>query len=232
MDLGLLSAARLASLASGRGGVPATEEWPLVLALLALLAFLGTRLLIALGLTKVEALLVAALSPLLVLVDAPLGRLSTNVSLAANLAGCLIPSAVAIKILLERRIPVAEGVFLVGVGVVVSYFSSHVVPDRGVLLQYRIPALVVGFVAAALLYRETEKAGAAGFMAGSLGVVFGADVFRLSELTDGAGRVILGGAGLLDGILLVAVLAAAIGELIAMVLRTVVGTKAPSAPPV
>lgn len=232
MEVGLLSAARLASLASGRGGVPAAEEWPLVLGLLTVLAFLGTRLLLALGLTKVEAILIAALSPLLVLVDAPLGRLSTDVSLAANLAGCLIPSAVAVKILLERRIPFAEGFFLVGVGIVVSYFSSHVVPDRGVLLQYRIPALAVGVIAAGLLYRDVEKAGAAGFMAGSLGVVFGADVFRLPELSDGAGRVILGGAGLLDGILLVAVLGAAIGELLAMILRTVVRTKAPSAPPV
>lgn len=227
-----VSAARLASLASGRGGVPAAEEWPLVLALLAFLAFVGTRLLMALGLTRVEALLVAALSPLLVLVDAPLGRLSPTVSLAANLAGCLIPSAVALKVLLERRIPFAEGFFLVGVGIVVSYFSSHVVPDRGVLLQYRIPALVVGVLAAGLLYRHPERAGAAGFTAGALGVVFGADVLRLSELSGGAGRVILGGAGLLDGILLVAVLAAAIGELVAMVLRTVVGVRRPVAPPV
>lgn len=228
----LLSAARLASLASGRGGVPQGGEWPFVLALLALLAFVGTRLLMALGLTRVEALLVAALSPLLVLFDAPLGRLSPSVSLAANLAGCLIPSAVSVKVLLERRVPFAEAFFLVGVGVVVSYFSSHVVADRGVLLQYRIPAVVIGVLAAGLLYRTPENAGAAGFAAGALGVVFGADVLHLSELSAGAGRVILGGAGLLDGILLVAVLSAAIGELLAMVLRTVTRTRAPSAPPV
>lgn len=252
MVLELVPAARLASLASGRGGTPALEEWPFVLAVLALLAFVGTRVLVAIGLTKVEALLVAALSPLLVLVDAPLGRLSDTVSLAANLAGCLIPSAVALKVLLERRVPFAEGFFLVGVGIVVSYFSSHVVADRGVLLQYRIPALVVGVVAAALLYRQPERAGlpgpagpftaggptaagragAGGFAAGALGVVFGADVFRLGELAGGSGRVILGGAGLLDGIILVAVLAAAIAELTALVLRNVVVVKRPSEPTV
>lgn len=234
MALGLVSAARLASLATGRGGVPSAEEWPIVLGLLALLALVGTRVLIAVGLTKVEALLVSALAPLLVLVDAPLGRLSAGVSLAANLAGCLIPSAVALKVLLERRVPFAEGLFLVGLGVVVAYFSSHVVADRGVLLQYRVPALVVGVVAGGLLFQHPAKNGAAGagaFAAGALGVVIGADVLRLSELANGSGRVVLGGAGLLDGILLVAVLAATLGELVALCLRAAMrwrsGARAP-----
>lgn len=227
-----MSAARLASLASGRGGIPEPGEWPFVIALLLLVALVGTRLLMALGLTRVEALLVAALSPLLVLFDAPIGRLSPSVNLAANLAGCLIPSAVAVKVVLERRAPLAEAFFLIAVGVVVSYFSSHVVADRGVLLQYRIPAVVVGVLAAGLLYKEPERAGAAGFAAGALGVVIGADVLHLTELSAGAGRVILGGAGLLDGIILVAVLAAAVGELLAMVLRTITRSRAPTAPPV
>lgn len=239
LALGAVDAARLTSLATGRGGIPTTAEWPLVLLLLAALAFIGTRVLIAVGLTRVEALLVAALAPLLVLVDAPLGQLSANVSLAANLAGCLIPSAVAIKVILERRVPFAECFFLVGVAIVVSYFSSHVEPDRGVLLQYRVPSVVVGVLAAGLLYHagasgRTGVAGAAAFSAGALGVVIGADLMHLGELATGAGtgRVVLGGAGLLDGILLVAILSAAIGELTALVLRAALRVKAPSEPTV
>lgn len=226
LALGAVDAARLTSLATGRGGVPMPHEWPLIMGLLVLLAFVGTRVLIAVGLTRVEALLVAALSPLLVLFDAPLGRLSENVSLAANLAGCLIPSAVALKVILERRVPFAECFFLIGVGIVVSYFSSHVEPDRGVLLQYRVPSVVIGVLSAGLLYRAADHgrpgaAGAAAFTAGALGVVIGADVMHLGELASGAGaaRVVLGGAGLLDGILLVAILSAAIGELTALLLR-------------
>lgn len=228
----LLSAARLASLATGRGGVPSLEEWPFVLGLLLALAFLGTKVLMALGLTRVESLLLAALAPILVLIDAPIGRLSPTVSLAANLAGCLIPGAVAIKILLERRVPFAETLLLVGVGVVVSFLASHVEPDRGVLLQYRIPALCVGLLAAGLLYQTPARAGAAGFSAGALGVIIGADVLHLAELTDGTGRVILGGAGLLDGIVLVALLSGAIAELVAMLLRVAIKTRAPSRPAV
>lgn len=234
LSLGPVTGARLASLATGRGGIPTPEEWPIVLLLLAAVAFLGTRLLQAIGLTRLEAILVAALSPLLVLIDAPLGDLSPRVSLAANVAGCLIPAAIAVKVLVERRIPFAEGVVLVGVGIVVSYFSSTVVPDRGVLLQYRIPAVVVGMLAAGLLYARPERAGAGGFAAGALGVVFGADVMRLSDLAEGTGvgRVILGGAGLLDGIFLVAVLSAAIAECVAALLRSVLRLKTPSEPTV
>ncbi|HUR68816.1 MAG TPA: DUF1614 domain-containing protein [Candidatus Thermoplasmatota archaeon] len=234
LALGAVDAARLVSLATGRGGIPDGAEWPVVLVLLSLLAFVGTRILMAVGLTIVESLLVCALSPLLVLVDAPLGQLSSRMSLAANLAGCLIPAAVAVKVLLERRVPWAEGALLLGTGVIVAYFSSHVEPDRGVLLQYRVPAVVLGVLAAGLLYRTPDRSGAAAFMAGALGVVFGADVMHLSELASGAGhgRVVLGGAGLLDGILLVAILAAAIGELLALVLRALVKVRVPSEPTV
>lgn len=232
LDLGPLSAARLASLATGRGGMPSAGEWPLVLLLLAVVAFLGTRFLLVLGLTRLEAILVAALAPLLVLIDAPLGELSPRVSLAANVAGCVIPMAVALKVFWERRLPLAEGILLVCVGIIVSYFSSHVVPDRGVLLQYRVPAVVIGVLAAGLLYARPERAGAGGFAAGAMGVTIGADVMRLAELADGgiAGRVILGGAGLLDGILLVAVLSAAVGECTAVLLRSAVRLRTPSEP--
>lgn len=234
LALGMVDAARLASLATGRGGVPEATEWPIVLAVLAALAFLGTRVLIAIGLTRVEALLVAALSPLLVLIDAPLGTVSGGMSLAANLSGCLIPAAVSVKVLLERRVPLAEGAFLVGAGIVMAYFSSHVEPSRGVLLQFRIPSVLVGVLAAGLLYRDPERSGAAAFAAGALGVIFGADVMRLEELGlgTGSGRIVLGGAGLLDGILLVAILGAAIAELLAVLLRSMVRLRAPSRPTV
>lgn len=216
-----VSAARLASLATGRGGIPSAEEWPFVALFLVFVAVAGTRLLLSLGLTRAESVLVAGLSPVLVIVDAPLGSLSSRVSLAANMTGCLIPVAVGIKAFLERRVPYAEGLLLVAVSMLVSYLSSHVEPDRGVLLQYRIPATVVGILAAGFFYTRPERAGAAGFAAGGIGVLLGADVLNLRVLAEsgGAGRVILGGAGLLDGILLVALLAAAIAACTSALLR-------------
>lgn len=233
VTLGLVSAARLASLATGRGGLPTPAEWPFLVVLLALFAFLGTRALMAVGLTKVESICVAGLSPLLVLIDAPLGTIAPRVSLAANLAGCILPVSIALKTVVERRFPLVEGFLLIGIGIVVAFLSSHVVADRGVLLQYRVPALVVGVLSAGVLYRVPDRAGTAAFAAGAFGVVIGADLLRLGELAQGgAGRVILGGAGILDGIFLVSVLAAILGETIAAMLRALTRKTGASRPAV
>ncbi|GEM_PF-1938729 len=225
-------AARLATLATGHGGAPAPAEWPVVGVALVLLAVVGTWLLRTAGLSRLESVLVAALAPLLVFVDAPLGHVSAHVALAANLAGCVVPVAVGVKVLVDRRLPGAEAVVVVGIGVLVAFASSRVVPDRGILLQYRLPALVVGVVAAGLLHRRPEAAGAAAFAGGGVGVLLGADVMHLRALADagGAGRIILGGAGLLDGIYLVALLSALVAEAVAALLRAVVGVRSRSRP--
>lgn len=232
-DLGPLSAGRLATLATGRGSLPTVEEWPWLLLLLAAVAFLGTRLLMAFGLTRLESIAVAGLAPLLVFVDAPLGEVSPRVALAANAAGCVVPAAVGLKIFIERRVPLGEGLVLLSIGVAVAWASSRVVPDQGVLLQYRLPALAVGLAAAGLLYMRThQRAGAGGFAAGGLGVVIGADLMNLQALAEagGAGRIILGGAGLLDGIFLVSILSAGVAECTCVLLRSLVGIRAPSRP--
>lgn len=234
-DLGPLSAGRLATLATGRGSVPTPEEWPWLVLLLAAVAFLGTRLLMAFGLTRLEAIAVAGLAPLLVFIDAPLGEVNPRVALAANAAGCIVPAAVGLKIFLERRVPLGEGLVLLAVGVGMAWLSSRVVPDQGVLLQYRLPALAVGFAAAGLLFtRAQHRAGAGGFAAGGLGVVIGADLLNLQALAEagGAGRIILGGAGLLDGIFLVSILAAGVAECTCVLLRSIVGARTPSRPTV
>lgn len=226
-------ASRLAALATGHEGYPLPGEWPLVVAFVLVLAVAGTWLLRAAGLTRVEAFLVAGVAPLLVVVDAPIGQVSPAVALAANAAGCIVPIVVGIKLLVwGRRVPVAEGIVVVGLGILASYAASHVVADQGILLQFRLPALVVGVASAGLLHKRPWAAGAAAFAGGGLGVVLGADLLHLRALADagGAGRIILGGAGLLDGIYLVAILSALLAEGIAGVLRSMVSLKTPSRP--
>lgn len=217
----MLEVARVASLASGRGGLPSAAEWPWVLGLFALVAVFGYALLQAVGLTRVESATVAGAAPMLVLVDVPLGLVAPGMGLAANLAGCVLPIAVGVKVLLQRRIGVLESASLLAVGIGVAFLSSHVEPGRGILLQYRVPAVCVGIVAAALLHASPMKAGAAAFAAGGIGVLVGADAFRLHELVrEGAtGRIVLGGAGLLDGILLVALLASVVAAATSMAVR-------------
>lgn len=226
----LLDGDRLVSLATGRGGVPAAHEWPFVVAALALFAFVAGRLLVSFGLTRLEAGLAAGAAPLLVLVDVPLGEADAGVALAANVAGCLIPLIITIKILVERRAPAGALLGVMALSTLVSYASSEVVPSRGVLLHYRIPAFVVGIAAAALWHRHGLAAGAGGYAAGATGVILGADLVRLGELAGAgsASRIVIGGAGLLDGIYLVAFLSAGVAASTAVLVRWLVQLRAPA----
>lgn len=230
LGLTLVPASRVASLATGRGGLPSAQEWPFVALLLVAVAIAGTAFLASVGLTRLEAAVLSGAGPLLVLTDVTLTRFGPGVVLAANAAGCVLPIAVGAKILAQQRAPWLEAFIVVGVGIVVSYFASHVVPARGVLLQYRVPAFAVGLAAAALLHRKPEAAGALAFVGGGLGVLLGADMLHLRELASvsGAGRVILGGAGLLDGIFLVSVLGAGVAACTATAVRALVRVKRPT----
>lgn len=208
--LAALTAARAASLATGRGGAPTSEEWPWVAVFLLIFAVVGTLFLVTVGLTYVESALLAAAAPTLVLLDLPVGQIAPGLGLAVNTAGCIIPLVVTLKILTEQRVPWLQGLALVGLGIGAAYYTSHVVPDKGVLLHYRIPAAIIAVAGAALFHNRPALAGSAAFVAGTLGVIVGADLMHMPELAavGGEGRVILGGAGLLDGIFLVAVFAA------------------------
>lgn len=180
----------------------------MLLALLAL-GVVGTILLRVVGLSWIESIAVAILSPAVVLVDIPLGEGATGVRLFANLAGCVLPVAVALLVLGTRRLPWLTMVVLLAAAVALALVFSWVVPSRGVLLDYRACALGIGLVAAALSHASPRQAGAIGFAAAAIGTTIGADLLRLPDLMSlpRATAITLGGAGLLDGILLTSIVA-------------------------
>lgn len=205
----MLSPERWASLAAGRGGAPTVGELPLVvLALMAIAAFGGAAMR-AIGLSRVESLLFAAVGPLLVLVDVPFGSGGPGVRILANATGCLVPIAVALCIVATRRSGILPVAILVVVGIATTYFLSRVVPARGVLLNYQDSALIIGILGGVLFRTAPRAAGAWAFAAGAVGTLIGADLLHLSELLamKDAAAITLGGAGLLDGILLTAFVA-------------------------
>lgn len=228
----MVDAARLMSFAQGRGGVPSAQEWPFVILALALFALIVGRLLVTFGLTKLEAGIVAGVAPFTVLIDVPMGLMDGGVALAANVAGALIPFAICVKVLAERRVPAGALLLVMAVGTLAAYLSSEVVPSRGVLLHYRMPSIVVGVLAGVLWHRQGIAAGAGAYAAGAAGVILGADFVRLTELAaaGNAARIVVGGAGLFDGIYLVAFLAAGVGASTAVLLRWITGLTAPSRP--
>ncbi len=121
--------------------------------------------------------------------------------LAINLGGAIIPLALSLYLLTKVPIgPVAAATLLM---IVISKLLARVVPGRGIKIPVFVPPLfsalfafifVPGFVAPAA------------FIMGTLGVLIGADILNLKRVAELGGEIIvIGGAGVLDGIYLVGI---------------------------
>lgn len=168
------------------------------------------------GLTLFETALLGV-SPLLTTLDTDLFRLE-GALLAVNVAGFLVPFLISAKVVLEGRAPLVGTIVATGVVGAVAFVASYPVPGRGVLLHYQAPALAACAVALVVARSRFDQAGPVAFTSGAMGVILGADVLHLGALLDAGpvDRVVLGGAGVLDGIFLVALL----GTLLALIATT------------
>lgn len=221
MALGDLAFESLANPSAASG-----ETIPLLVLAGLLLALAFRRAFESVGMTFVDAGLLA-LAPLAAAWEHTVAGGASTV-IAVNAAGAIIPIAIATLFL--ARIawrggtpPVAR--FLVGVAIVTAaaYLTSRAIPSEGVLLYYRIPALVAVVVALAFSWGVWHETGLFAYAIGAVGVTLGADFFRLHELLvvdDAPHRIVIGGAGVLDGIFIVALLALSLAALAASLADT------------
>lgn len=189
-------------------GLPTSSPGAFALLVLvgAVVAFLVARGLQRVGFTLFETLLLAT-APFLATLDADLFAMERGI-LAVNVAGFVIPFLISAKVLIEGRAPLLQTLACTVVVSVVAYVASYPVPGRGVLLHYQAPALAACAVTFAVVRMRFDLAGPVAFASGSMGVVIGADVAHLGALlaSGPVSRVVVGGAGVLDGIFLVGVL--------------------------
>lgn len=164
------------------------------------------------GLGRIETALLAIGAPLTLSLDWPWMQVAAGGTVAANAAGCILPVAVAISIFARHRRQWIEATLVVGTGITIAFLGSDAVPARGILVHYQACALVVAAATSVLFHGRPRDAGALAFAGSVIGVFAGADLMRVHELipiTDGS-TITLGGAGLLDGILVTGLLAAGV----------------------
>lgn len=124
--------------------------------------------------------------------------------LSVNVGGALIPLAIVGFLLF--RVPLEETLIAIFLMTLVSWKLSRVVPGKGIVLPIFIPPLFAALFA--FLLAPGEPALVA-FVAGTLGVLLGADVLRLPQVMRGnVSMMSIGGAGVFDGIFLVGIVAA------------------------
>jgi len=126
--------------------------------------------------------------------------------IAVNVGGCVIPVLFSLYLLASRGLPLDRTLLATAIVVAVAYAASRPVPGLGIAM----PALLAPVTAAlaALAVGGAHSAPIA-YVAGTLGVLVGADLLHLGDIRRlGTPMASIGGAGTFDGIFLAGVLAA------------------------
>jgi uncharacterized membrane protein len=135
----------------------------------------------------------------------PAGR----VTVAVNVGGCLIPVSFSIYLLAHGAMEATQALIAVATVALVAYLSSRPLRGIGVVMPLLVAPVAAVLVATLLDY---EQRAPLAYIGGTLGVLLGADLFRLKDIRRlGGPAASIGGAGTFDGVFisgLVAVLLA------------------------
>jgi len=124
---------------------------------------------------------------------------------AINFGGCLVPLVFSLSLI--SRFPLEPLVLLLAVGITsaVCYFASRPVPGIGIGMPILVAPITAAIVAVLL---DGDTASPLAYVAGTLGVLIGADLLRLRDIGKiGAPVASIGGAGTFDGIFLTGIVA-------------------------
>jgi uncharacterized membrane protein len=124
--------------------------------------------------------------------------------LAVNVGGALIPTGLAIYLMIKHRLYLAS---LVGIALVtlVVHLLARPVRGVGISVPTLLPPIAAALVALAI---SRKKSAPLAYISGTLGTLIGADLLNLGWLPGlGAPIASIGGAGTFDGVFLTGILA-------------------------
>jgi uncharacterized membrane protein len=123
---------------------------------------------------------------------------------AVNVGGAIIPCLMALYLLATTAYPFQA---LIGIAMMtaVSKWLARSVPGLGIALPALIPPIIAAVVG---LILAPDQAPMLAYISGTLGVLIGADLLNLKNLTALQAPVVsIGGAGTFDGIFLTGIIA-------------------------
>jgi uncharacterized membrane protein len=124
---------------------------------------------------------------------------------AVNVGGCIVPASFSAYLLAHASIPLLQVLLAVAAVAGVSYSLARPMPGVGI----GMPVFVAPIAAAlAGITLGGDEAALTAYVAGTLGVLIGADILRINDLRQiGAPVASIGGAGTFDGIFFTGVIA-------------------------
>ncbi|MEK7542106.1 MAG: DUF1614 domain-containing protein [Patescibacteria group bacterium] len=124
--------------------------------------------------------------------------------LSINVGGAVIPMLLVLYLL--QKVPLQETLLASALMITICFLLARFVPGRGIAIPVLFPAFFATIFALVLAF---DAAAPVAFISGVLGVLIGGDLLHLPRvLREGQGVMSIGGAGVFDGIFLVAIIAA------------------------
>lgn len=129
--------------------------------------------------------------------------------LSINVGGGVVPLLLVLYLL--PRVPLEETLLASALMVIICYALAKFIPGKGIAIPLLFPAFFATIFALVLAF---DSASSVAFISGVLGVLIGGDVLHLPRvMREGQGMMSIGGAGVFDGIFLVALIAALLAGL-------------------
>jgi len=130
---------------------------------------------------------------------------NTHTLVAVNMGGCLIPIAFSLYLLNTTGVTLLQAIQAISFVTLVSYLFSRPVHGTGIGMPILIAPLAAALIAIGL---NPEVSAPLAYIGGTMGVLIGADIFRLKDIRKmGPPFASIGGAGTFDGIFITGIVA-------------------------
>lgn len=124
---------------------------------------------------------------------------------AVNVGGCLVPLFFSVFLMRHNPLQPEQIVFAVAIVAGLSFWLSRPLPGIGIGMPILVGPIGAALVAVAL---GGEQRAPLAYIAGTLGVLIGADLLRLKDIRQmGAPLASIGGAGTFDGVFMTGLVA-------------------------
>ena len=111
-------------------------------------------------------------------------RVVTLFVIGINTGGAIIPILLSIYLIIKKKLDLKKVVVAIIVVTIITYIVTYPKPSSGIVSNYPwflLPAIFASIASAFLLWKNFRKAAPLAYVAGTIGVLVGADVFHLYE---------------------------------------------------
>lgn len=162
------------------------------------------------GLTPGEVAILLFLAPFLAPFNFRVAEIDGAV-IGVNVAGLFIPAFITLRFLVQGRLPVLQGAIGIAAVAWLAFVVSRVEPEQGILVPALPIVALAAFLGLVLAAGTWDRVGPITYSSGAMGTLIGADLMNLDKLADPTRdeplNAVIGGAGTLDAIYLVALVA-------------------------